>query len=168
MTAKRTQADADPLLTAAEYARTKGASRQAVSRMVKRHGVKLDAQRRAPRSVWQAADAIGRMQDKNTLAARVANLPEGGMAAIGTKKKLKKMSLEIEQLEMSVAKTRGELISRPEAERQLTDMVGLCMLLLDQVVANWAAEVRDPEMYALLVAGIDRAREKVAATVLEA
>ena len=160
--------DEDPLLTAAEYAREKGATRQAVSRMVKRHGVKLDADKRARLSVWRAADQLGRMQDKNTLAARAAGLPEGGLAATGAKKKLKKMDLEIEQLEMEIARVRGEMINRREAEQQMADTVSLCLTLIDQVAENWVAEVREHEAYGKLVAGIDRARAVIAEKVLEA
>ena len=158
----------DPLLTAAEYARKKGASRQAVSRMVHRHGLRLDADRRAPMSVWQAADAIGRTMDKNTLTARAAGLPEGDVAAIGAKRKIKKMDLEIEVLQLELAKARGELIDRKEAERQMADTVSLCLTLIDQVADNWAAEARDHEMYQKLVSGIDRARAFVAERAVQA
>ena len=157
----------DPLLTAAEYARQKGATRQAVSRMVKRHGVRLDEEKRARLSVWRAADAIGRMQDKNTLSARVAGLPTGDVAAIGAKRKIKKMDLEIEGLQLDLAKVKGELIDRKEAEKQMADTVSMCLTMIDQVADNWSAEVRDHAMYAKLVEGIDRAREFTASKVLE-
>lgn len=167
MTAKRQKKETDPLLTAAEYARKKGTTRQAVSRMVKRHGVRLDNERRAKLSVWRAADAIGRMQDKNTLAARAAGLPEGGVAAIGAKKKIRKMDLEIAMAEIELAKLRGEMIDRKEAERQMSDTVSLCLTLIDQVADNWAAEVRDHAMYGKLIGGIDRARAQVAERMVE-
>jgi hypothetical protein len=158
----------DPLLTASEYARKKGATRQAVSRMVGRHGIRLDTERRAKLSVWLAADEIGRMQDKNTLAARAAGLPEGGVAAIGAKKKIRKMDLEIAMAEIELAKLRGEMIDRKEAERQMMDTVTLCLTLIDQVADNWAAEVRDHAAYEKLTAGIDRARAQVAERMVEA
>lgn len=159
--------DKDPLLTATEYARVKGASQQAVSRMVRRHGVLLDEKKRARLSVWRAADAVGRMQDKNTLSARAAGLPEGGLAAVGAKAKIKKLALEIEQLQLEVDEAKGEVVARKDAERQMAEVVSLCVLMIEQVLENWAAEARDPAAFEKLRAGMDRVREEIAGKVLE-
>lgn len=155
----------DPLLTGAEYAKRKGVSRQAVSKMAKRHGVKLDQQRRAPLSVWLAADAAGLALDKNTESARASNSPEGSVANQAAKMKLKKLTLEAELLEHELADAQGKTVTREEHRGRVQAVCGLCVRLVDAVASNWAAEVRDPVLYGKLQEGIDGAKRAILAEI---
>lgn len=155
--------EGDPLMTAAEYARHKGVSRAAVSKMVKRHGIKLDQERRAPKSVWLAADAAGLALDKNTESARAANSPEGSVANQAAKMKLKKLTLEAQLLEHELAEAQGRTVTKEEHRGRLQAMCGLCIRLIDAVASNWAAEVRDPSQFAKLQEGIDGAKRTILA-----
>jgi len=151
----------DPLMTASEYSRHAKKSPQAACRMVKRHGIRLDQNRKAPLSVWLEAERVGLAMDKNALTSAGAGLPKGSLSENLNREKLNKLQKENQLLELELAKSRGETVPLAEHRRRIQGICGLCMRLLDAALENWAAEVRDPDQFERLREGIDRAKRQV-------
>lgn len=151
----------DPLLTAAEYARRRGVSEASVSKMRKRHGVKLDGNRRAPLSAWEAAREVGAAMDKNAADARAVG-GEKGIAATHAKLRTKKLALEIEAQEMANAVKRGEYIPRATAEKMLSGAFQLFNLLIEEGCLDEAAERRDTAFFERMMGKMDNLRRRYA------
>ena len=149
----------DPLMTASDYARHAKKSPQAACRMVKRHGIRLDQKRRAPLSVWLEAEKVGLALDKNGGAQ--GGLPKGSLSESLNREKYNKLQKEGVLLDLEIAERRGEVIRMEEHRRELQAVVGLCMRLMDVVLDNWSAEVRDAALYEKLKDGMDRAKRQV-------
>ena len=151
----------DSLMTASDYARHAKKSPQAACRMVKRHGIRLDQKRRAPLSVWLEAEKVGLAMDKNALTTAGAGLPKGSLSENLNREKYNKLQKEGVLLDLEIAQRRGEVIRMEEHRRVLQATVGLCMRLMDVVLDNWSAEVRDAALYEKLRDGMDRAKRQV-------
>lgn len=149
----------DPLLTAAEYARRRGVSEKTVSVMRKRHGVKLDGNRRAPLSAWEAAREVGAAMDKNTMGAVGG---EKGISAQHAKLKTKKLALEVEAQEMANAVKRGEYIPRATAEKMLTGAFQLFNLLIEEGCLEEASERRETAFFERMMGKLDNLRRRYA------
>ena len=151
----------DPLMTAADFARHKKVSRQAVSKMVKRHGVKLDQDGRAPLSVWLEADAVGLAMDANTASARAAGSPAGSVSAVAAKEKAKKLQLERELLEIELAEAKGKTVPVEQMAERVRNLCGWCLRYMDMVVSRLALVVRDPALYEQIRDQIDGVKGEV-------
>ncbi len=142
------------MLTAAEYAQRSGKSRPTISRMVKRHGIRLDQKRKAPLSVWLEAE-------KNGLAMNNDLASKNSSSENLTKEKAKKLQLERELLEIELAEAKGKTVPVEQMAERVRNLCGWCLRYMDMVVSRLALVVRAPAMYEQIRDQIDGVKGEV-------